>query len=107
MRWMALVAVALTFVGGASNAPAQDQVVLKGRITCAKCELGETKKCATVIVVPEGGQQVVYYFDPQSHSKYHRDTCGGSGRNGSVTGQVAVNKDGVKFIFVSQLRYEP
>ena len=44
------------------------EVTLKGNITCPKCELkleGQ-KTCATVVVVKEGGKDVIYYFDEKA-----------------------------------------
>src|SRR5262249_2433884 len=61
-----LTVFALVFVlqaGIQAGGGKDKEVTLKGKITCAKCDLGVEKKCATVIVVKEGGKDVTYYFD--------------------------------------------
>ncbi len=63
-----VLVLAGTLVVG-STGPAQEkekEKTLKGRITCAKCELklkGFTK-CATVFVLKKDGKETVYFFDP-------------------------------------------
>lgn len=101
--------VAGAFVMGPSS-PAQDkeekEKTLKGKITCAKCELklkGVTK-CATVFVLKKDKKDVIYYFDAASDKKYHEDICA-EGKNGSVTG--IFTKEGKKNIVrVKSLTYE-
>lgn len=53
------------------------EVVLKGTITCGKCDLMVDKACATVIVVKgeKGKKDIVYYFDKASHTKFHDGVC--------------------------------
>jgi len=96
----------LGFWSAAAVGDEKDEVTLKGKITCAKCDLkvkGQTK-CATVIVVKNKDAEVVYWFDAPSHKKYHGDICEG-GKAGSVTG--TVGKDGTKkTISVKELKYE-
>lgn len=75
------------------------EVTLKGHITCAKCELMQSDKCATVIKVKD----TIYYFDPAS-SKAHHDTICQGGKEGTVTGKVT-EKDGKKFIAVSKVEF--
>jgi hypothetical protein len=87
----------------AAGLQAQDkEETLKGRITCAKCELmlpGATK-CATVIKVKDA----VYYFDAAAHKKYHGGVCK-EGKDGTVTG--TVKKDGDKLVVtVKSLEYK-
>jgi hypothetical protein len=38
------------------------EVTLKGTITCAKCDLKDSKECQTVIQVKDGDKTVTYYF---------------------------------------------
>lgn len=79
-------------------------VVLKGKITCAKCDLAVEKKCATVIVVKEDKKDVVYYFDAAGHKKNHGTICE-AGKAGSVEG--VVGKDGdKKTITVKKVTYD-
>src|SRR5262245_4904416 len=99
-----VVAVAGVWTGGFLTAQEKGQkVVLKGRITCAKCDLEISKKCASVIVVKEEGKDVIYYFDTKSNDKYHAETCS-EARQGEVTGVVS-ESDGKKIITVSELKY--
>jgi hypothetical protein len=80
------------------------EVVLKGKITCAKCELELTKRCASVIVVKENAKDVVYFFDAKANEKYHAETCSDA-REGEVTGVVS-EAQGKKTITVSKLTYK-
>src|ERR1700757_5163763 len=98
MRIAALVLLGLglvvAFLGSATaQEKAGKEVTLTGKITCAKCELGIEKKCATVIQVKKGDTETVYYFDKASNKKYHTDICQ-SPKPGTVTGKVT--KDGAK-----------
>ncbi|MBI3409718.1 MAG: hypothetical protein HY040_15360 [Planctomycetes bacterium] len=79
------------------------EVLLKGKITCAKCELELTKRCASVIVVKESGKDVVYFFDDKTNKQYHSEICSDS-KPGEVTG-VTSEKDGKKFVTVSKLKF--
>ena len=99
--------LALSFVlfTGVDGQEKDKEVTVKGTITCAKCDLGVSKACATVIVTKEQGKDVTIYFDTASNKKYHGDTCT-EAKKGSVTGvitekdskkTVAVAKDGVKY----------
>ena len=80
------------------------EVTLKGTITCGKCDLGKDKACATVIVVKNDTKETVYYFDKDSHKKYHGDTCT-EAKKGSVVGVVSTAGDR-KIITVKKLTYE-
>lgn len=68
---------------------ADKEVTIKGSITCAKCDLGKTEKCATVI---KDGDKV-YFFDAASGKTNHGKICKAA-KEGSVTG--VVSKDGDK-----------
>jgi hypothetical protein len=76
------------------------EVTLTGKITCAKCDLGETDKCATVIKV----DKEVYYFDADSNKKYHKDICQ-AGKDGTVTVTVK-EEEKKKIIAVTKLEYK-
>ncbi|MCX7699823.1 MAG: DUF6370 family protein [Gemmataceae bacterium] len=69
-----------------------EEKTLKGKITCAKCELKKSDKCETVIQVKEGGKDVIYYFDADSHKKYHGKICS-EGVEGTVVGTVSKSGD--------------
>jgi hypothetical protein len=68
---------------------AADAVTIKGTITCAKCDLGKTDKCATVI---KDGDKI-YFFDAAGNKANHGKVCK-SAKEGEVTG--TVKKDGDK-----------
>ena len=68
------------------------ETTLKGKVTCAKCDLGVEAKCATVIVTKIDGKDTTVYFDAASHKKFHGDTCNDP-KQGSVTGVVTKTGD--------------
>lgn len=94
----------------ATGLQAQDkkEKELKGEICCAKCELKEADKCATVIKVKEKDgdkvKDVVYYFDQKAHKKYHGKVCQ-EVKEGTVTGKIE-EKDGKKIITVTKLEWK-
>jgi hypothetical protein len=84
------------------------EVTIKGTIECAKCALAIEKKCATVIVekkkVDGKDTDVIYYFETESHKKFHADICS-EAKEGSVTG--VVSKKGDKnYIAASKVEYK-
>jgi len=80
------------------------EVTLKGKITCNKCDLGKSKTCETVIVVKEGKDDVVYFFDAAAHKKNHGTICT-EAKQGSVTGTVK-DADKKKVITVSKVTFD-
>jgi Family of unknown function (DUF6370) len=100
---LGVLALGLILVGDASLAQEKKEVTLKGKITCAKCELGVAKACETVIVVKKDAKDVVYHFDAASHKKYHNDICQ-EGKEGQVTGTVA-DQGKKKIVTVKDLKY--
>ena len=82
-----LVACCLFLTSGQAQEKGKE-TTLKGKITCAKCDLGVATKCATVIVTKIDGKEATVYFDAASHKKYHGDTCNDP-KDGSVTGVVS------------------
>ena len=85
---------------------AQDKTVtLKGKITCAKCDLGKEATCMTVIVAKDKDKKdVTYYFDTDSSKKYHSKICK-EPMEGSVTGTKS-EKDGKKIVTVSKVEFK-
>ena len=83
-------------------------VVLKGKITCAKCDLSVTTECATVIVVKNAKDDkkdpITYYFDKKSHGKFHDDICTAA-KSGIVEGTVS-EEGKKKIITVKKLTYD-
>ena len=77
----------IAFVGAPVVAEEKEET-LKGKITCAKCELGKADKCHTVIKVGEK----VYWFDAESSKKFHKEICT-EGKEGTVVGKVKTEGD--------------
>lgn len=106
----AFLAVAAILVSTASvSADKKDEkkkeVTLKGLVACTKCELGKSKTCETVIVVKgKDKKDVLYYFDADSHKKYHDDICTGA-KKGSVTG-IVKEVEKKKIISVKKVAYD-
>jgi hypothetical protein len=97
--------LAVLFALVAVNRAADDkEKTLKGTITCAKCDLKLTSKCATVIKVKEGGKDVVYYFDDAGHKKYHKPICM-EPKEGEVTGHVST-EGGKHMVHVSHVKFD-
>jgi hypothetical protein len=81
------------------------EVKLTGKILCAKCALGESKKCQTAIQVKQGGKTVTYFFLDKGHKEpYHEAICGSEGKQGTVTGTVS-EKAGKKYITPKKVVY--
>ena len=102
----ALVCAALLLVAGTNTAGEKDkkEVVLKGTITCPKCDLGIAKECGTVIVVKVNKKDITYYFDTESNKKYHDDICTAA-KKGTVTG-IVKDADKKKVISVKKVEYD-
>jgi hypothetical protein len=99
----ALAVICLLTLG--LQAEDKKEVTLKGKILCAKCELKETTKCQTAVVVKEKGKDVTYYFkDKGSAEEYHESVCGGGRKEGTVVGTVT-EKDGKKWVTPSKVEY--
>jgi hypothetical protein len=85
---IALLVVTGLFLSSGEAQEKGKETTLKGKVTCAKCDLGVATKCATVIVTKIDGKETTVYFDTASHKKFHNDTCM-EPKNGSVTGVVS------------------
>ena len=81
-------------------------VILKGTITCGKCDLGVDKACATVIVVKgeKDKKETVYYFDKASHTKFHDGVCT-EAKKGTVEGPVS-DEGKKKIISAKKVTYD-
>jgi hypothetical protein len=111
--WSMLAGLAMMFALVAMVAAADEkkeekkggkEVTLTGTITCAKCDLKEADKCATVIKTEKDGKTVVYYFDADSHKKNHKKICT-TPTKGTVKGTVS-EKDGKKWVKVSDVKFD-
>jgi len=81
------------------------EVTLKGTLMCAKCSLGKTDECTTAIQVKEGDKTVTYYLDDKGAGEHpHEPICGGSKKEGTVTGTVS-EKSGQKYIKPNKVVY--
>jgi Family of unknown function (DUF6370) len=82
------------------------EVTIKGKVTCAKCGLmvAGQDKCATVVVEKKDAKDVIYYFDAESHKKFHGPVCTDT-KDGSVKGVVS-DKDGKKWIAAKDVTYD-
>jgi hypothetical protein len=102
----AFVGALLLFLGGVADGGDKKgkEVTVKGKITCAKCDLGIEQKCTTVIVTKQDGKDVVIYLDPASGKKNHSAICQ-SAKEGSVTGTVS-EKDGKKVINAKNVKFD-
>ena len=55
---------------------AAEEKTITGEGQCAKCSLGETKKCQNAIVTEEAGKKVTYYLAQNAVSKaFHKNVC--------------------------------
>ena len=105
----ALVCAGLLFTCNTNQAQeekkAEKEIVLTGKVTCNKCELKKSTKCETVIVVKDekSKKDVVYFFDKESHGKFHDDICS-AGKTGTVTGVITDQKK--KVISVKKVAYD-
>ena len=109
MAAIALVCAGLLVASGTNAQDKKDkEVVLKGKITCAKCDLGTATECQTVIVVKDKDREtkkdITYYFDKAGHGKFHDDICTAA-KNGSVTGTVK-DMDKKKIVTVKKVEYD-
>jgi hypothetical protein len=99
-----LMVVSTGFVLTATQGGEKKEVTLKGKITCAKCDLGVEKQCMTVIVTKKDNKDVTVYFDKESNKKHHGSICT-EAKKGTVTG--VVTDDGKKkTIAVKTLKFE-
>src|SRR6476660_5197967 len=81
------------------------EVTLNVRLMLAKCTLCKTAECRTEIQVKEGDKTVTYYLDDKgAGEEHHEPICGGSKKEGTVTGTVS-EKDGQKYIKPNKVAY--
>ena len=108
MKTFVSLSVGCVVVMLAMAALAQDkgkEVTLKGTLMCAKCSLGKTSECTTAIQVKEGDKTVTYYLDDKgAGEEHHEPICGGSKKEGTVTGTVS-EKGGQKYIKPNKVVY--
>src|SRR5262245_57403609 len=98
---VAFAAVAFTAVEAGDKGK---EVKLKGTITRAKSDPGKDAKCATLNVNKEHGKDVVYYFDPTSSKKYHKEICTDA-KPGTVEGTCKAEGD-KKVVTATKVTFE-
>ncbi len=84
--------VAVAMLGLLVGAVYAQEKTIKGKITCAKCDLGKEDKCMTVIVAKEDGKYVIYYLDDKAGKANHGKVCKAA-MDGEVTGKVEKKGD--------------
>jgi hypothetical protein len=100
-----MLCASLMFLAGSGIAQDKKKdVVLKGKITCGKCDLMVDKACATVIVVTVDKKDIVYYFDKVSHEKHHDGICSDP-KKGTVEATI-VDDGKKKIISVKKLTFD-
>lgn len=102
-----MLCTSLMFVsdsGFAQDKKDKKDVVLKGKITCGKCDLMVDKACATVIVVTVEKKDIVYYFDKASHKEHHDGICSDP-KKGTVEATI-VDDGKKKVISVKKLTFD-
>ncbi len=98
---LTFAAIVFTSAGTAQD---KKETVLKGLVCCNKCERGKSTECETVIVVKdEKKKETVFFFDKNSHAKYHDGICSNA-QNGTVTGAVK-DVDKKKVISVTKVEF--
>jgi hypothetical protein len=98
---VALVATAVVaFVS--TTARAAEEVVIKGKALCAKCELHETAKCQTAIKTEDG---TIYYAKENDVAKeFHKNICQAPAK--VVAKGTVKEKDGKKYITLTKIDAE-
>jgi len=86
------------------QAGAKKQETLKGKICCAKCELGVETECMTVIVTKKDNKDLTVYFDKDANKKHHASICS-EVKAGSVTG-IVTDEGKKKVIAVKTLKFD-
>jgi hypothetical protein len=99
-----LAALAITaFVAFTSTTlRAAEEVTIKGKALCTKCEMHESDKCATAIKTEDG---TLYYTEDNKIAKeFHKNVCQAPAK--VVAHGVVKEKDGKKYIVLSKIETE-
>jgi hypothetical protein len=104
MKFASLALCAMICVAFTANFTRADdkEVTLKGKATCAKCDLKQTTSCQAALVVTTDGKDVVYYVKGTGAKDLHKDVCQAPKDGVSITGVVS-EKDGQKWITASKI----
>ncbi|HEY3853518.1 MAG TPA: DUF6370 family protein [Verrucomicrobiae bacterium] len=103
MKKLLVALVATAFVAFVSTTVrAAEEVVLKGKALCAKCELHESPKCQTVIKTEDG---TLYYTKENDVAKeFHKNICQAPAK--VVAKGTVKEKDGKKYITLTKIDVE-
>ncbi len=96
---MMCVALMTAFTSAADE---KTEVTLKGKATCAKCDLGKTEKCQAALVVTQDGKEVVYYVKGKEGAALHKEVCKAPKDGVTITGTVS-EVDGQKWITATKV----
>ncbi|MEO5716433.1 MAG: DUF6370 family protein [Luteolibacter sp.] len=101
-----LMSVALSAFVLSASASAADEakakpITVEGAATCAKCDLGTEKECATVLQVKEGDKTITYQLTGKVDKDWHKKICKGP-KEVKATGTVT-EKDGKKTLDVTEI----
>ena len=100
IRSIAVATIVLTANAAVAEEAAGKTVTLQGKATCAKCDLGTAKECASVLQVKEGDKTVTYYLSGMADKAWHKNICTAP-KNVTVTGTVS-EKDGKMMLDASK-----
>jgi hypothetical protein len=103
MKKLLVALVATAFIAFVSTtARAAEEVVIKGKALCAKCELHESPKCQTVIKTEDG---TLYYTKENDVAKeFHKTICQAPAK--VVAKGTVKEKDGKKYITLTKIDTE-
>ena len=103
MKKLLVALVATAFVAFVSTtARAAEEVVIKGKALCAKCELHEAPKCQTVIKTEDG--TLYYTKDNDVAKEFHKTICQAPAK--VVAKGTVKEKDGKKYITLTKIDAE-
>jgi hypothetical protein len=89
----------------AAKGAAAKEVTLSGTMVCAKCSLGEGKKCQSVLKVDEGGKSEKYYLAQNEVAEQNHETVCSGETKATVTGAVKTAK-GKKVLTASAIKFD-
>jgi len=88
----------------APEAAEAEQVTLTGTMTCAKCDLKQSDKCQSVLIVGEGDEKTTYYLaDNEVNKENHKHVCMKAVDGVKITGTVSENDEGKKMLTASKI----
>src|SRR3954470_14175435 len=89
----------------AAKGASAKEVTLSGTMVCAKCSLGEGKKCQSVLKVDEGGKSEKYYLAQTAVAEQNHETVCSGETKATVTGAVKTAK-GKRVLTASEIKFD-